>query len=141
MSGRRPGGCFYHPPWEEVRDEAKFERMGDFGRRLARLRRRVDSHLHRAGLSREKVTALAVAVLDGTLIRVGNRRYAEENDAYGLTTLTDDHVEVDGFHVRRKYGRDRGHHRDCRITFGGRGQMDRVSRVGFRPCPRVIILM
>jgi DNA topoisomerase-1 len=89
----------YHPVWEEIRDEVKFERTGHFGRAIARLRSRVDRDLRRHGLNREKVIALAVAVLDRTLIRVGNRRYAEANDSYGLTTLTDRHVEVNGHHV------------------------------------------
>ena len=93
----------YHPVWEETRDEVKFERMGEFGRRLTQLRRRTDSELSRPGLSRVKVTALAVAVLDRTLIRVGNRKYADENDAYGLTTITCDHVEVDGLHVHLEF--------------------------------------
>jgi DNA topoisomerase-1 len=93
----------YHPLWEETRDEVKFDRMGDFGRRLTRLRRRTDSELSRPGLSKQKVTALAVAVMDRTLIRVGNRRYAEDNDAYGLTTITCDHVEVDGHHVHLEF--------------------------------------
>ena len=89
----------YHPKWEETRDEAKFERMGDFGRRLPRLRQRVDGDLRQPGLSQQKVTALALAVMDRTLIRVGNRKYADENEAYGMTTLTGDHVHVDGTHV------------------------------------------
>ena len=93
----------YHPVWEETRDEVKFERMGEFGRRLTQLRRRTDSELSRQGLSRLKVTALAVAVMDRTLIRVGNRKYADENDAYGLTTITCDHVEVDGLHVHLEF--------------------------------------
>jgi DNA topoisomerase-1 len=89
----------YHPVWEELRDEVKFERTSHFGRQIARLRKRVDGDLRKRGLNREKVVALAVAVLDRTLIRVGNRRYAEANDSYGLTTLTDRHVEVNGHHV------------------------------------------
>lgn len=93
----------YHPVWEETRDEAKFERMGDFGQRVSKLRKRMESDLRRPGLSRAKVTALAVAVMDRTLIRVGNRRYADENDAYGLTTLTCEHAEVDGLHVHLEF--------------------------------------
>jgi DNA topoisomerase-1 len=89
----------YHPKWEETRDAAKFERMADFGDRLTSLRRRMHADLSGPGLSHEKVTALAVAVMDRTLIRVGNRKYAEENDAYGLTTLTCDHVRVEGHRV------------------------------------------
>jgi DNA topoisomerase I len=89
----------YHPRWEEVRDQAKFGRMGDFGARLAGLRKHVDRELRRPGLEREKALALAIAVLDRTLIRIGNRQYAETNDSYGLTTLTGDHVELNGSRV------------------------------------------
>jgi DNA topoisomerase-1 len=93
----------YHPDWEAVRDEAKFERMGEFGTRISSLRRQVDADLRLRGLAREKVVALAVAVLDRTLIRVGNRRYALENEAYGLTTLTCEHVTTDGSHVHLEF--------------------------------------
>lgn len=89
----------YHPAWEEMRDEVKFRRLGGFGEALPRLRRKVDADLRLAGLPRSRVVALAVAVLDRTLIRVGNRQYASENESYGLTTLTCDHVDVDGNHV------------------------------------------
>jgi DNA topoisomerase-1 len=93
----------YHPDWEVIRDEAKFDRMTDFGRSLPALRKRVDRDLSAPGLTRVKVTALAVAVLDRTLIRVGNRKYASNNDAYGLTTLTTDHVDVSGHEVRLEF--------------------------------------
>ena len=89
----------YHPRWEEVRDEVKFDRLGPFGARLASLRCRMDADLRRKGFDRDKVVALAVSVLDRTLVRVGNRRYATENDSYGLTTLTHEHVETEGAQV------------------------------------------
>ncbi len=50
----------------------------------------------RPGLPPERVLALVVRLLDDTLIRVGNAEYANDNDTFGLTTLRDDHVEVDG---------------------------------------------
>jgi DNA topoisomerase I len=93
----------YHPTWEELRDEVKFARLVEFGSGVGALRRRVDADLRLPGLPRQRVTALAVAVLDRTLIRVGNRRYAQENESYGLTTLTADHVEVAGTHVRLEF--------------------------------------
>lgn len=93
----------YHPLWEETRDEVKFDRMGPFGRGLPALRRTIDSDMRRRGLPREKIVALAVAVLDRTLVRVGNRRYVADNEAYGLTTLTCDHIEVDGSHVHLEF--------------------------------------
>lgn len=93
----------YHPQWERVRDEVKFDRLGPFGLGLTGLRKRVESDLRLRGLRREKVVALAVAVLDRTLVRVGNKRYAVDNDSYGLTTLRCEHIEVDGLHVHLEF--------------------------------------
>ncbi|CAN5467128.1 DNA topoisomerase IB [soil metagenome] len=90
----------YHPAWDEVRDEAKFERLGPFGLALPQLRRTVEADLRRRRLPHIKVVALAVAVLDQTLIRVGNQRYCKANGSFGVTTLEADHVEVEGDHVR-----------------------------------------
>lgn len=86
----------YHPRWREVRDEAKYERLADFADALPDLRSAVDADLSRRGLPPEKVTALLVRLLDETLVRVGNERYAEDNESFGLTTLRPDHVAVDG---------------------------------------------
>jgi DNA topoisomerase-1 len=93
----------YHPLWEEMRDEVKFDRLAPFGRDLHRLRKKVESDLKGSGLDRPKVVALAVAVLDRTLVRVGNRRYAADNDSYGLTTLTSEHIAVEGRHVHLEF--------------------------------------
>ena len=93
----------YHPRWREVRDEAKYERMIAFGEALPRIRRRVADDLALAGLPREKVLATVVRLLEMTLIRVGNDEYARANNSYGLTTLLDQHVNVDGSEVRFKF--------------------------------------
>lgn len=84
----------YHPRWREVRDETKFDKMASFGAALPDLRRTIRSHLALRGLPREKVLAAVATLLDRTLIRVGNDEYARGNDAYGLTTVRSDHVEV-----------------------------------------------
>jgi DNA topoisomerase-1 len=86
----------YHPRWRTVRDEAKFGRLGEFGRALPEVRRAVSSDLARPGLPPRKVVALVVALMDRTLIRVGNEEYRRSNGTFGLTTLQQDHVEVDG---------------------------------------------
>lgn len=90
----------YHPDWQRARNEAKFNRMIPFGEALPALRSRVEADLGRSQLDREKVLALAVRLLDETLIRIGNPEYAEANDSYGLTTLRDRHVAFDGHEVR-----------------------------------------
>ncbi|HEX5167440.1 MAG TPA: hypothetical protein VFV93_18670 [Thermomicrobiales bacterium] len=86
----------YHPRWRDVRDEAKFDRMIEFGETLPAIRATVDSDLSRPGLPREKVLAIVVRLLGSTHIRVGNTEYARDNHSFGLTTMRNRHVEVDG---------------------------------------------
>lgn len=86
----------YHSRWREVRDANKFDLLASFGDALPALRDRVGAELQQPGLGRDKVLALVVHLLDETLIRVGNREYANDNESYGLTTITPDHVELGG---------------------------------------------
>ena len=86
----------YHPSWEDVRNETKFNRMIPFGEALPDVRARCEHDLRRHGLPRDKVLATVVTLLDKTLIRVGNPQYASENGSYGLTTLRDRHVDFSG---------------------------------------------
>ena len=86
----------YHERWRAVRDDAKFDQLGEFGRALPQLRAVVDEDLGRSGLPHRKVVALVVSLLDHTLIRVGNESYRRDNGTFGLTTLESDHVEVSG---------------------------------------------
>jgi DNA topoisomerase IB len=69
----------YHARWREAREEAKYDRMLDFGRALPRIRRRAARDLRRRGLPRERVLAAVTLLLEGTLIRVGNQEYAQAN--------------------------------------------------------------
>jgi len=93
----------YHPRWTAVRDETKYTRMLAFARVLPAIRRRVAADLRRAPLSRERVLATVVALLERTLIRVGNDEYARTNGSFGLTTLLDRHVDVRGRRVRFRF--------------------------------------
>ncbi|MEO8625220.1 MAG: DNA topoisomerase IB [Candidatus Limnocylindrales bacterium] len=86
----------YHAGRTKTRDETKFERSIAFARALPRLRRRVARDLRRAGMPREKVLAAVVRLLDRTLMRVGNEEYARTNNSFGLTTLRNRHVRIDG---------------------------------------------
>lgn len=98
----------YHPRWREVRDSDKYSRLRDFGLALPKLRKQLETLLEAPGLSRDKVMATVITLLDATLIRVGNTQYARNNRSYGLTTLRNRHVEVNGsaiqFQFRGKSG-------------------------------------
>ena len=100
----------YHARWRLVRDEAKYDRLIPFAETLPRIRARTEEHLQLPGLPRAKVLATVVRLLEVTLIRVGNEEYARTNKSFGLTTLRDRHVDVDGarltFHFRGKSGKE-----------------------------------
>lgn len=89
--------------FREVRDSTKYEHMLDFARALPALRERIDVDLARRGMNREKVLAAVVHLLETTMIRVGNADYAKQNKSYGLTTLQDRHVSVDGSELRLNF--------------------------------------
>ena len=93
----------YHERWREVRDESKYGRLVNFGRALPRIRRQVARDLARAGMPREKVLATIVRLLETTFVRVGNEEYARENESFGLTTLRDRQVRVDGARLRFRF--------------------------------------
>ena len=86
----------YHPDFRLAREANKFSRIMAFANALPSIRKRVDDDMKGRGLSREKVLATVVHLLETTLIRVGNDDYARTNKSYGLTTLRDPHVQIAG---------------------------------------------
>ena len=82
----------YHPEWDRVRDQAKFDAMIGFAEALPNLRAQVEKDLKAKSLSRENVLSAVVKLLETTLIRIGNSRYAKLNKSYGLSTLRSKHV-------------------------------------------------
>lgn len=90
----------YHPAWDEMRSLTKFSRLRTFGEQLAPLREQLKKDLARPLLDREKVVAVVLTLMDQSFIRVGNKEYAKKNKSYGLTTLRDKHVAIEGADVR-----------------------------------------
>ncbi len=93
----------YHPRWREVRDETKYDKVIAFAESLPRIRARTERDLALPGLPREKVLATVVRLLEATLIRVGNDEYAQQNHSFGLTTMQDRHVTINGAAVRFQF--------------------------------------
>jgi len=93
----------YHALFREMRESGKYEHMVAFARALPGIREKVHVHMALPGLPREKILATVVHLLETTLIRVGNDDYARNNKSYGLTTLKNRHVEVNGSDVRFRF--------------------------------------
>lgn len=100
----------YHKRWRELRDEVKYHRLAAFGKVLPKIRAAVARDLRSSGLSRRKVLAVAITLLERTAIRIGNEEYAKANKSFGLTTLRARHVQVHGAKIsvrfRGKTGRE-----------------------------------
>jgi DNA topoisomerase I len=98
----------YHPDWREARNEHKFHRMQAFGAALPRIRRRIRKDLRQPGMSRNKVLAVLIRLLDLTGIRIGSEAARRRNNSFGLTTLRRRHVAFEDrgvkFHFRGKGG-------------------------------------
>lgn len=98
----------YHPAWRKLREAKKYAHMIAFGLQLPRIRQQVESDLSSPGLSRQKVLAMLIDLLENTLIRIGNDEYTKTNQSFGLTTLRHRHVDIQGstviFHFRGKSG-------------------------------------
>src|SRR5204863_4953628 len=90
----------YHERFREVRESTKYEHVVAFADALPSIREKLREHMALPGLPREKVLATVVHLLESTLIRVGNDDYARENRSYGLTTLRNPHVRVEGSQLR-----------------------------------------
>jgi len=99
-----------------VRDTTKYNRLIEFGEVLPAIRERVEADLGRPGLPREKVLATVVRLLETTLIRVGNKEYTRTNKSFGLTTMRNRHVAVDG----------------ARLEFEFRGKAGKMHKVSIR---------
>ncbi|MDQ6862146.1 MAG: DNA topoisomerase IB [Verrucomicrobiota bacterium] len=90
----------YHERFREFRDETKYEKMLIFGAALPKIRERVQADLALTGLPKNKVLATIVSIMERTFIRVGNEEYAKTNHSYGLTTMRNKHVKVNGTKLR-----------------------------------------
>jgi len=115
----------YHGEWRSQRDQSKFARLLEFGSALPKLRRQLRRDLARPELSREKVLAVIVTLLDRTRIRIGNAEYARENGSFGLTTLRNRHLQF----VRE--GR-------ARLRFRGKGGLERELVIDDRRLVRIM---
>jgi len=118
----------YHARWRAVRDEAKYDRMINFGKALPAIRRKVDEALSLPGLPREKVVATVVYLLEATMMRIGNEEYARTNKSFGLTTLRDRHANINGGSVEFQFRGKSGVHHKVKVSDPRVARIVRKSR-------------
>jgi DNA topoisomerase I len=105
----------YHSAYRHIRDQTKYGRMLAFGASLPAIRERVEADLSLPGLPRNKVLAAVVKLLESTCMRIGNDEYKKQNESFGLTTLQDKHVKVEGAKMRFKFRGKSGQQQDIEL--------------------------
>jgi DNA topoisomerase-1 len=105
----------YHERWREAANLAKFVRIGEFGQLLPKIRRAIARDLSGTQLTRTRVLAGMVALLDATSIRIGNEEYVRQNDSYGLTTLRTRHVNISRSHAELRFRGKSGVQREVAV--------------------------
>jgi DNA topoisomerase-1 len=106
----------YHPDFRANAEASKFAGLTDFGKALPKIRRQVDKDLRKRSLSKEKVLAGVVRLLDDDFLRIGNREYAKENKSFGATTLLSRQVHDDGRKVKMRFRGKSGVEQEVTIT-------------------------
>ena len=84
----------YHDLWREQQDQDKHDRVREFGAALPRIREVICRHLEGRGLTRDRVLAAAIRLIDLGFFRPGGEEYAEENGTFGLATIRKEHVTL-----------------------------------------------
>ena len=105
----------YHNGWNTLRNETKFHRLYEFGKALPTLQEKMELDLRQKELTRDKVLATVVSLMEKTYIRVGNNEYEKANGSYGLTTLKNKHVSVSGDKLVFSFTGKKGVHHDITL--------------------------
>ena len=98
----------YHNDWARQRNETKYFRLLEFGSKLPEFRRNIVKDLRRKELDERKVLAISVNMMQKTLIRIGNESYKQLYGSYGLTTLRDKHVKINGNSLKLSFKGKKG---------------------------------
>lgn len=105
----------YHPAWNNIRNHSKFFRLTEFGEKLPQIREQLNKNLSLSGFPKEKILAAVVSLLEHTHIRIGNAFYEKLYGSFGLTTMKNKHVSVDG----------------STLTFTFKGKKGVAHKIGF----------
>lgn len=106
----------YHADWCHSRNESKYYRLLEFGKTLPEIRKSLQKDLKRRELDERKVLAISVSLMQKTLIRVGNESYKQLYGSYGLSTLRDKHVKVDGNNLKLSFKGKKGVMHDINLN-------------------------
>ncbi len=105
----------YHSLWNSIRNQSKFYRLFRFAESLPSINKRVEHDIKQAGFTYNKILALAVCIMKETNIRIGNETYKKLYGSFGLTTLENKHVKINGTQINFKFKGKKGIYHDIEL--------------------------
>lgn len=84
----------YHETFRERQQRKKFAKLLAFAEKLPFLRRRARIDLRKPELSKERILALIIRLIDEMAFRVGSEKSVEQYKTFGITTLRSKHVQI-----------------------------------------------
>lgn len=106
----------YHANWNAIRNQTKFYRLYEFGTQLPKIREQLAQMLSLNGFPKEKILAAIVSLLEQTNIRIGNALYEKLYGSFGLTTMKNRHVAVEGSKISFSFKGKKGIQHNIRLT-------------------------
>jgi DNA topoisomerase-1 len=106
----------YHAEWTSRRSESKYFRLLEFGKALPKARKCIARDLKRRDFDERKVLAICLQVMQKTLIRVGNDAYQQLYGSYGLSTLKNKHVKINGNALKLSFVGKKGVKQEVKLT-------------------------
>lgn len=106
----------YHPKWISRRSDSKYFRLLEFGKHLPLARKRIAKDLRRKDFDEQKVLAICVQFMQKTLIRIGNESYKQLYGSYGLSTLRNKHIKINGNQFRLSFVGKKGVKQDVKVN-------------------------
>lgn len=118
----------YHTEWSRSRNETKYFRLLEFGEKLPEFRKNIIKDLRRKEMDERKVLAISVNMMQKTLIRVGNESYKQLYGSYGLTTLRDKHIKIEGDTMKLSFKGKKGIYHEIKLTDKGLARLVKKCR-------------
>jgi DNA topoisomerase-1 len=84
----------YHPQFSARQQRLKYEKIERFGEHLPALRRKTNKDINGEGMTRERVLAVVVRLINELYFRVGSEKSVKHYRTYGVTTLRNRHLEI-----------------------------------------------
>ncbi|HEY0667273.1 MAG TPA: DNA topoisomerase IB [Sphingobacteriaceae bacterium] len=106
----------YHNEWSRTRNETKYFRLLEFGEKLPEFRKNIIKDIRRKLMDERKVLAISVNMMQKTLIRVGNEAYKQLYGSYGLTTLRNKHIQINGNTMKLAFKGKKGVYQEIELT-------------------------